>query len=1539
MKRTIIALLAVIGLWMPFGLGDTGAQSISNSTYSAVPPFANQNATPNVLILLDNSGSMGRRANCEFSTGSDGDACPTFNETTLYGGLFDPMTCYTYDSGADTRFEVPAGATVKTALNTPCAATEWDGNFLNWVTLRRIDMAKVALIGGSCAVARDAAGLCPPYGTPSKITIKAASQFAFSSGGSMTTPRVLTAAGGGGANSAVGRVPTAVQVTGSGSGTPNQLYFHVMGTDGGAGPLIGSFCVNDDNNRPSPDSESSCTADNGGGFTEQQFVIRVTKDTEPTGVIQEVGAQVRFGLMKFLGVSYFSDGVSNEGGQVEVPVGSRQWKAWNGSAVTTYANNTVAMVAAIDASYNQGNTPMAETLYEAARYFAQIGSAFHTGVYVYPNSFSTTGLGATGPGSLGPGEETVLTGSDTCTSGYGYTSNACGRDPYFLGSNHAPMWASPSTQAPCCESFVIIFTDGDSQQDGSVPAALQDLAHAYHNSQHCTGTDPSSPAAPVNGTCNTHPATPTATLMMEHKTDFANSGTHYLDDVAYWMHTRDLRQGTVPDIGVAGHDLLGKQNVTVYSFFAFAQMTNREFLLNTAKQGGFEDLDNDNVPDCDTVVLTNPCEWDRLNNATGAAGRDNIPDTYFESSDVAEMKTKLAQALSSILQRSTSGTSLSVLATSTTGEGALYQSFFFPKVTEGLVNVYWIGYTQALFLDTFGNLREDSDGDGRLVYKNDKIIKTRYNSGTGAVDVDLFTDTSPSPDGDGQADSTTPTATIALKDIKPIWEAGKKLAERDEATLPRNIQTWLDIDNDGVVDSGEQYAFTTANEARLRPYLRGANSTEGTNIITWIRGGTVTGYRNRELTVGGATKTWRYGDTIHSTPTVVGAPRERFDVLYGDLSYSAFFQAYKDRRQVAYVGANDGMLHAFNVGFYNPGDDPTTTTTVERGWFTTQRVTAPFVTNTPAAGHELWAFIPQELLPQLKFLTQGDYQHVYYVDQKPKITDARIFCDGSTGAPTTPNCVNGQGSGTTHPNGWGTILIGSFRLGGSCANCNNGATNLSVTADFNYDGDTVDADDTRSFRSAYFALDITDPELDPKLLWTFTDSNLGLTLGYPTMVRLRPDGGDKTENSDARWFMVTGSGPTGYDVGSVQTGRIYVVDIVKSATTARTLGSTYYTFATPNTCGAASPNSECSLFGNAVTVDADFDYRADILYFGNMICNATTAPCNGNQGSGTPAAPAWKGKLYRLTLASSTNPALGTETDPCGWGIGTGCTRTPTVLLGDFACTGSCTGANLVGPVSAAVNVAQDDANKMWVYWGTGRYFANADKTNADTQYFFGVKDLVPTSGCTQTTATDCEEKDLLNVSNAEVCVIGTSTGTGTCDPTSQVTGVTGVDSFDSSSGSSNTLVGAIQNKDGWYTTLPDSRERSLSQPAIIGGLVFFPTFVPTNDLCSSSGSSFLYALYYKSGTANKESVIGTETVGSNTNVKRRAGLGDPGLASGVAVHMGAQGSGANGSGGGGCQGQLTANIQSSTGSIGQTCLKTTGVPWSYILSWVGQRE
>lgn len=1501
--HVILSLAAVIAAGVVFVGDDTRAQSIVNGTYAAVPPFVSSNTIPNVLLLIDNSGSMSNRgcesAACGILPDGSVSTTTTFTATTRYSGYFNPMVCYKWN-GTDSRFEEE---NPKATLNATCGSSQWDGNLLNWATFRRFDAVKRAMMGGDCyhptaSPPRNPDGTCKPYGSPNWPTIKVQTV------GVGNEQSSINFNGGTGDLTYVGRIPNSAH---SNNAT---IYFNIQSD--------GDLCVDDDSGTTCPDSDS---------FGETNRPVRLATPNQPQGVIQQVANQARFGLMVF--------NSDNQGGRILVGIGSRQSIDFNATTVETFDTNTAAMVDAVEEAYPATWTPLAESLYDAIRYVAQINSASHPTAYNYPIAFSggnSNGVAfqTAGVGGIGGAEISALTGSEICPSGY--IVNACGRDPYFFGSNHSPAWASPSAQVSCCQTFIIVFTDGEpTRDDGTVPAALQDYAHAHHG-LHCTGGSGTIHAP--NGTCNTNPATPASTLLGEHRTDYGSNGTHFLDDVAYWGHTVDLRQATIPVINESGHDIPGMQNVTIYTFFAFGNISGREILMHTAKLGGFEDVNGNGIPE--------PGEYDKVNNATGAPGADGIPDTYFESSNVEDLQTKLTQTLSSILQRSTSGTSLSVLATSTTGEGALYQSFFFPKVTEGLQNVYWIGYTQALFLDTFGNLREDTNGDGRLVYKDDLIVRTRYDSTTGEVKADLFRDTSPSPDGDGRADNATPDSTVALKDIKPVWEAGKKLALRDESTNPRKILTWVDLDADGIVDANEQIEFKSNspdNRATLKPYLRASTTTEADQIIRWIRGEAVPGYRNRELTVAGSTRTWKYGDTIHSTPTVVAAPRERLDILYGDTSYAEFFKTYRNRRQVAYVGANDGMLHAFNVGFYNPGDDPTTTDKVEHGWFTTQRLTAPFVSNTPAIGEELWAFIPQELLPQLKFLTQTDYQHVYYVDGKPKVTDARIFCDSSAGAPVAPNCVNGQGTGSSHPNGWGTILIGSFRLGGSCKNCNVGATDLTVTADFNYDGDTTDPEDTRKFRSAYFALDITDPELDPKLLWVFTDDDLGLSLGYPATARVRPAGGDKTNNSDARWFMVVGSGPTGYDVGSVQTGNLYVVDLVRKATS-NALNTAFYKFPTIQTCGAAAPNSECSLLGNVVAVDVDLDYRADVFYFGNIICNASTTPCN---GSGSPT---WKGRLYRLTTGSSASPALGTETDPCGWGVGAGlCARTPSVLLDDFACSGACTGPDHVGPVSGAANVAQDDANKVWVYWGTGRYFANADKVNADVQHFFGVKDLVPTSGCTQTSATSCEEKDLMNVSNAEVCVIGTATGSGTCAATNQVTGVTGVDAFDSSSGSSTTLVGAIQSKDGWYTTLDDqdsstpTRERSLSQPAIIGGLVFFPTFEPENDICSASGSSFLYALYYKSGTAYKESVIGTVTQGSNTNVARRMAISDPGLASGVAVHMGAQGSGSNGSGGGGCQGQLTANIQSSTGSVSQTCLRTAGVAWSYYVSWIAQRE
>ena len=80
--------------------------------------------------------------------------------------------------------------------------------------------------------------------------------------------------------------------------------------------------------------------------------------------------------------------------------------------------------------------------------------------------------------------------------------------------------------------------------------------------------------------------------------------------------------------------------------------------------------------------------------------------------------------------------------------------------------------------------------------------------------------------------------------------------------------------------------------------------------------------------------------------------------------------------------------------------------------------------------------------------------------------------------------------------------------------------------------------------------------------------------------------------------------------------------------------------------------------------------------------------------------------------------------------------------------------------------------------------------------------------------------------------------------------------------------------------------ERAVSSPTVFGGVVFFPPFIPTNDICVSSGTSRLWALFYKTGSAYQEPIIGTTTSGANQTVNKFGSLGE-GLAFGIVVHMG----------------------------------------------------
>jgi type IV pilus assembly protein PilY1 len=184
------------------------------------------------------------------------------------------------------------------------------------------------------------------------------------------------------------------------------------------------------------------------------------------------------------------------------------------------------------------------------------------------------------------------------------------------------------------------------------------------------------------------------------------------------------------------------------------------------------------------------------------------------------------------LKQSASGTAISVLASSATGDGTIYQAYFFPEEFENLEEVRWTGYVQGLWVDSFGNLREDGGPGGtpdhHLVYKQDNIVETCLDSDNN-VKFLRYADTTPE---DGKKDSTTTlncnTDGIDLRQMAGVWEAGKKLALRDISAKPRNLFTWLDLDNDGRVDSGEQIPFNTCGTGRRRSmgsHMSGASGT------------------------------------------------------------------------------------------------------------------------------------------------------------------------------------------------------------------------------------------------------------------------------------------------------------------------------------------------------------------------------------------------------------------------------------------------------------------------------------------------------------------------------------------------------------------------------------------------------------------------------------------------------------------------------------------------------------------------------------------
>lgn len=266
----------------------------------------------------------------------------------------------------------------------------------------------------------------------------------------------------------------------------------------------------------------------------------------------------------------------------------------------------------------------------------------------------------------------------------------------------------------------------------------------------------------------------------------------------------------------------------------------------------------------------------------------------------------------------------------------------------------------------------------------------------------------------------------------------------------------------------------------------------GTNLVNFLRGqyshedrtsnlADDRLYRRREAVM---------GDALESQPSFFAHPV--FDYPYAGYSDFKNSPASVNRDGIVYIGANDGMLHAFyaedSVPFVYPAKCSIS-------------LLAP---GDHCGGEEAWAYVPSMVIPNMWKLADMNYAalHTNYVNGSPTISDV---CTANCSDPV--NAV------------WKSILVAGLNGGGR----------------------------------GYYALDITNAS-SPILLWEFTptagmgkikDDDVGYGFGKPII----------TQKEDGTWVVLLTSGYNNTSPGSGK-GYLFVLDagagtiISKLATTA-----------------------------------------------------------------------------------------------------------------------------------------------------------------------------------------------------------------------------------------------------------------------------------------------------------------------------------------------------------------------------------------------------
>jgi type IV pilus assembly protein PilY1 len=1170
-------------------LADTPVYSASNvpanlmMTLSVEYPTgtvaAYTDASGNVLVLPSGTTTCGGTKSIQIGTDSSSQKAINenfgvcYNANATYLGYFNPNECYDYGSN---NYFVP----VANASSHTCSG-HWSGNMLNWATMTSLDEFRQALTGGTRANnnSNSSYPAAVPVGTTvgdtASLTVLLRSNLNSQSSSGNFPDKVINSSYNVSPSTVVGdsifSADTAVYFrsaastpssTSSGATNNNALgstfevsnnpAFLNTGKTSGVSNVMKAYNAEVEVCDAAASLESNCTA--------------YGSNYKPEGLIQKNSQNIRVGAAAY----GFTQGSGPANGVVRALLRDNGPKTYNGYGTPGTNGNT-------EWSSTDGHFLNNPDSGDAAAYGAKApgGGAYSaSGAINYLNLFGYSN-----------GYETYDTIADLYWASLSYYMNVALDSSYYTGMTTSntldtsfPVFTSKLNdpiQYTCQSNAIVTIGDSHTWYDTRVPSSggpspsnSSQAALAVVN-----GADAAAyttqlgnlPLIEANGTATaasvtmaqlrqfgssattTNPAT--VSLGSQTEPNGTTSPTYNMAGLAYFAHTQDIRSDknnkqvvttyTVdvlepgPYDGASGDEIYDPAHFNTSSGAAGPNM----YWL-AAKYGGFNDVNNNGTPATELTWHTN-----------SSTGTGLYPDNYFPGNRPDLLQKGLSQIFNNVASTAS-------------------QSASAPGVTS----------TRTLTNITAGALPYYSSATGYPVYTTD------------------YTPVSWTGDVDGFVTNST-SGTITPISGSTTWDAQSQLDTLTQAksgstivgwNTGRRIVTWNPTGGTSGTGAGVPFRYSSLSNAEQNA-LNTAGTSSGSAFLNWMRGD-----KSNEGSLF-RVRTHILGDIVDSSAVLVqGASSpsytEQYNPGYTNFSVgSSGTGGIQNRQPVVYVGANDGMLHAFEADFLTP----TPTSPVSGG------------------GSELFAYVPSLLysgpngtplvdglpaLANLNGVSTNNFAHHFYVDRTPQVADVD-FTYTSTG---TSNPVSSAATSN-----WNTILVGGLGKGGKgiyALNITSVPTAVNTTS-----SSTVETSEAAN------------------VMWEFTDPDMGYSYGQPLIVKTRKYG----------WVVLETSGYDNTTGSLAGHGILYVLNIQTGAILQKI------------DTGVGSASAPAGLAQATAFTQNVADGTIEQVYAGDLLGNVwrfdLSEPALTSTGTVTPAYPA---PTLFATLTDSTGAPQPITTAP-----------------------------------------------------------------------------------------------------------------------------------------------------------------------------------------------------------------------------------------------------------------------------------------------------